>query len=225
MLRQILFASLSAIAALCASACSYSSAVDVAPYKSRSSQAVLADGDYCEAAGQWAPFTVNSSRDCVPVKWSGATRTYAVSIDEDDASETVDAAIAPLGAGLYAAQIDVDDGPAPHQIHLFVARGDAFAMLNILDDKELKAVTARHPKVTFGADRSGRPYVAAGKLSRVKAFLRDVAREALIIDNREGEALSVGVRDMGGMPDHPATRRQTEDIEAVLKAAKKLTAG
>ncbi|MDZ4762463.1 MAG: hypothetical protein SGJ21_15475 [Alphaproteobacteria bacterium] len=217
MVRSILFV----LAALASCACSYGSAVDIAPHKDRAARAITADADYCEVTGQWAPFTVRSSKDCVPVRWNGSARVYAVSLD-DGPQDTTDAKITTLGSGLYAAQIDVEDGPAPHQIHLLISSGDAFALLRVLDDGELRAMARRHPRISFAADR-GRPYVAAGSIKQVKAYLRDIAGEALRTANAAGELLSVGVADMGGTPDHAASKEQAKDIEAVLRIARKLT--
>ena len=221
LLRPALAGSLGAFALLAASACSYGSAVDIAPMKARLDHPVIAAGDYCEVKGTSAPFTVVSSEDCVPITWNAASRTFSVVVDEDP-TEKVDAAIVPLGSDLHAAQIDVNEGPARYQIHLIIAKGDAFVAPPLLSDEELKTLSAKHRKLTFKAEK-GRPYVAGGDVKQVKAFLKDAGREGLRIAVKDNDEITVGVLDVQGTPDHVATAKQTKDIEAVLKATKKLT--
>jgi hypothetical protein len=219
MIRNLLLA----VAALAVSACSYGSAVDMAPMKARLAKPAAAAGDYCEVQGEAAPFTVVSHEDCVPIAWDGAKRTYTM-IDPDDQDDSVIAAVVSLGGGLYLAQVDEEkERPDKHQLYLFLSRGDAFAMLPALDDEPLKLLTERHERITFADGRSGRPYIAAGRPDRIKAFLRDAARESLREMKTEDEPLSVGVRDSAGAEDHPANPKQIKDIEAVHKAARSLT--
>lgn len=208
------------LAALAVSACSYGSAVDIAPMAARPGKPLLAPGAYCEVKGERAPFTVASSDDCVPLTWDKAGRTYTVVDPEED--EDIVAAIVPVGSGVHAAQITVEDGPAPYQISLLLAKGGAFAMLPVLDGDALKAVAARHGQLTFRNDTDGRPYIASGDLRRIRAFLLDVAKQSLR-DMQADDALSVGVRDTDGAADHPASASQTRDIEALLKTARKLS--
>lgn len=210
-------------AALAASACSYGSAVDMAPMKSRLVWPALAPGDYCEVQGTVAPFTVVSLSDCVPLAWDGAARTYTM-IDPEDPEESTTAAVVSLGSGLYLGQTEVEtDTPDKYQILLFIAKGDAFAMLPALDDAPLREVAAKHAKVTFANDGSGRPYIAAGQQKEIRAFLKDAARRSLLEMKKENEPVSVGVRDKAGAANHTATKDQAKDIATVLKAAKSLT--
>jgi hypothetical protein len=220
MLRMVL-AGLACLAApLVAGGCTYGSAVDIAPMSARPSKPVLPPGAYCEVKGDRAPFTVASSQDCVPLAWDGQARAYTV-IDPDDGEDIV-AAIVPIGSGVHAAQITLEEGPAPHQISLLLAKGEAFAMLPTLDGEEMAEVAARHGKVTFRTDAQDRPYIAAGELRRIRAFLLDAARRSLRDMRAQDETLSVGVRDVDGAPDHAASPAQTRDIEALLKASAKL---
>ncbi len=223
MIRK-LFAVLAACgAALAASACTYGSAVDMAPMKSRLIQPALAAGEYCEVQGAVAPFTVVSSADCVPLAWNGATRTYTM-VDPEDPEDSTTAAVVSLGSGLYLGQTEVEtDTPDKYQLLVFIAKGDAFAMLPALDDAPLKEVAARHPKISFSNDGSGRPYIGAGEHKHIKAFLKDAARRSLLEMKKEDEPVSVGIKDKAGASNHPASREQRKDIEAVLKAAKSLT--
>lgn len=219
MIRKLLVA----IAALAASACSYGSAVDIAPMTTRLAKPILAPGDYCEVKGEVAPFTVVSSDDCVPVTWDGATRTYTM-IDAEDAEESIIAATVSLGSNLYLGQVEVEtDKPDKYQLQVFIAKGAAFAIVPALGDEKLKQLTTKHTRIAFQNDTTGRPYIASGSPGRIKDFLRAAAKESLREMRGEGETLSVGVRDSAGAVDHPATKQQTRDIEAVLKAAKSLT--
>jgi len=221
LLRPVLARFLVLAATLAASACSYGSAVDIAPMKARLSHPVIAAGDYCEVKGTARPFTVVSSEDCVPITWNARSRTFSIRVD-DDPAETVEAAIVPLGSNLHAAQIDGKEGPARYQLHLVITRGNAFVSPPLLSDEQLKTLSARHTKLIFKLDKS-RPYVAAGEVGKIKAYLKDAAREGLRIAVRENDEITVGVLDVQGTPDHVATAKQTRDIEAVLKATKKLT--
>jgi hypothetical protein len=222
MLRAVL----AAFAALAMSACSYGSMVDMAPFKSRISKPAVAPGDYCEVDGEAAPFTVISGEDCVPVVWDQATRTYTM-IDPEDADGSIKSAVISLGSGLYAAQIDTrdddSDQPDRYQLFLFLARGNAFSMIPPLDDEPLKRLAARHTRIVFREDANRRPYIVSGDTNRIKAFLRDAAKEGLREQKREGDPVGVGIRDTGGAADHPASAQQTRDIEAVLNLAKSMT--
>lgn len=213
---------LAALAALAASACTYGSMVDIAPMSARLARPAIAPGDYCEVKGEAAPFTVVSHEDCVPVSWDQATRTFTVH-DPDEPSEDVQAAVVALGSGLYASQITTPDDKVRHQILVFIAKGSAFSMLSALADEPLKQLAARHKKLTFETDGAGRPYIAAGKLDHIRAFLKDAARESLRQARAEDEDVSIGILDTSGVADHPASQKQQKDIEAVLKAAKSLT--
>jgi hypothetical protein len=219
MIRKLLVA----IAALAAAACSYGSAVDLAPMNARLGKPVAPPGDYCEVQGESAPFRVVSSEDCVPMTWSKDTRTYTM-IDPDDPEDSMEAAIASLGQGLYLAQIEVEtDQPDRFQIQVFIAKGSAFALVPALGDDEMKQIAAKHPRVGFRNDTRGRPYIASGSRDRIKTFLIAASRESLRKMKSEKETLGVGVLDISGAADHDATRQQAKDIEAVLRAARSLS--
>ncbi len=225
MIRK-LFSALAILgAALAASACTYGSAVDMAPMASRPFLPPLAPGDYCEVQGTMAPFTVISEADCVPLTWDVASRVYTV-VDPEDPDDSTSAAVISLGAGLHLGQTEVEtDTPDKYQIMLFIAKGKAFATLPALDDAALRDVAARHAGIRFADDGAGRPYIAAGARADIKAFLRDAARRTMSELKDEDEPLSIGVRDTAGAPSHTATDDQTRDLEAVLKAAAALAPG
>jgi hypothetical protein len=165
---------------------------------------------------------VISSEDCVPMTWSNDARTYTM-IDPDDPEDSMEIATASLGQGLYLGQIEVEtDKPDKYQIQVFIAKGSAFAIISALGDEELKLLAAKHPKVGFRNDSTGRPYILSGSRDRIKAFLVAASKESLREMRAEDEELAVGVLDTAGMADHDATRQQEKDIEAVLKAAKSL---
>jgi hypothetical protein len=218
MIRKLLVA----IAALGASACSYGSAIDMAPVNARLAKPVLPPGDYCEVQGEAPPFRVISSEDCVPMTWSNEARTYTM-VDPDDPEDSMEAAIVSLGQGLYLGQIEVEtDQPDKYQIQVFIAKGSAFALIPALGDDEFKELAPKHPRVGFRNDATGRPYIVSGTRDRIKTFLVAASRESLREMKVEKEALGVGILDIGGAADHDATRQQARDIEAVLKAAKSL---
>lgn len=217
-LRNLLIAA----AALGASACSYGSAVDVAPMSARLTRPILPAGDYCEVKGARGAYRVSSREDCAPLVWNAGPRTYTL-VDRETPTDSIEAAVAPLGDGLFAAQYETPDAlAAPHQINLLIVSGQAFAAVSPLDDKQLDAILARHPKLDFGRDGK-RAIVTNGDVEDVKAYLRDAAGEALRIGKAEGEELSVGVLDRQGRPDHPASKAQIRDVEAVKAIAEKLT--
>lgn len=219
MIRKLLVA----LAALASSACTYGSAVDMAPMNARLGKPVLPPGDYCEVQGEAAPFRIISSEDCVPMTWSEEGRTYTM-VDTDDPEESMVVATASLGQGLYLGQIEVEtDQPDKYQMQVFIAKGSAFAIIPALGDEKLKALALKHPKLVFRNDRTGRPYVASGSRDRIKAFLIAASKESLREMRVEKEELDLGVRDTAGAADHDATKQQAKDIEAVLKAARSLT--
>jgi hypothetical protein len=92
-----------AAAALAASACSYGSAVDIAPMSARLAQPVLPAGDYCEVKGAQGAYLVSSHEDCAPLVWNAEPHTYTM-VDKEKPDESVEAAVAPLGDGLFATQ-------------------------------------------------------------------------------------------------------------------------
>ena len=219
MIRKLLVA----VAALAASACSYGAAIDVAPMNARLGKPVLPPGDYCEVQGEAAPFRVISSEDCVPMKWDAEARTYTM-VDPDDPEDSMEAAIVSLGQGLHLGQIEVEtDQPDKYQIQIFIAKGAAFAIIPALGDDEMKRLAAKHPRVGFRNDSTGRPYIVSGSRDRIKAFLVAASKESLGEMKTGDETLGAGVLDAAGAADHDATRQQVRDIEAVLKAAKSLT--
>ena len=77
--------------------------------------------------------------------------------------------------------------------------------------------------VSFKEDDAGRLYVTAGERPRIRDFLRAAAAESLRLMVEEGDAVTVGVRDVAGAADHPASASQSEDIAAILKVARELT--
>lgn len=222
MIRKFLVALASLGAALAASACSYGSMVDIAPMKSRISKPVVAAGDYCEAKGLEAPFYVISSEDCAPVLWQKETRTYLM-VDPEDPEDNLQAAVVSLGSNLYAAQIETPEEKDRYQIHLIIAKGNAFTLLGALGDEPLKKLAAKHTRLTFANDTSGRPYIATGSVGSIRAFLREAARESLREMKKEDEMLSVAVLDKSGAPDHPGSKQQQKDIEVVMKTAEAMT--
>jgi hypothetical protein len=231
MFRNLLVALASFGAALAASACSYGSAVDIAPVSARVSTPPAAPGDYCEVQGKAAPFSIVSHEECVPVTWDAGTRTYTMT-DPDkkpgekpgEKNEDVEAAIVSLGGGLYIASVDKPDAKGDrYQLHLLLSKGNAFALLPALDDGPLKTLAARHRKLTFADDGAGRPYVVAGRPTDIKHFLKDAAKESLRGMKAENDEISVGIRDVAGASDHQANKQQAKDIEAVLNAAKAMT--
>jgi hypothetical protein len=223
MFRKFLIAFAAFGAALGASACSYGSAVDIAPMNARIAKPVIAPGDYCEVKGEAAPFSVISKEDCVPIVWNVGTRTYTMK-DPDKPAEDITAPVVRIDGNLYAAQISTPDakGEDRYQLFTFIAADSAFAMISPLDDEPLKALVAKNKKLTFKPAKDGRPYIAAGKLDDIKAFLKDAARESLRTRKKDDE-ISVGVRDISGAPDHSAGKQQENDIQTVLAAMKALT--
>ncbi|HEV7690055.1 MAG TPA: hypothetical protein VGO52_04510 [Hyphomonadaceae bacterium] len=228
MLRKLLVAIAAFGAALGASACSYGSAVDIAPMNARISKPVIAPGDYCEVKGETAPFSVISKEDCAPLIWNAATRTYTMK-DPDKPAEDMTAPVIRIDGNLYAAQITTSDAKGPdakgedrYQLYTFVASGNAFVMISPLDDEPLEALAAKTKKLTFKPAKDGRPYIAAGKPEDIRAFLKDAARESLRIRKKDDD-VSIGIRDIAGAPDHSAGKQQQKDIEAVLAAVKALT--
>ncbi|MEP7210561.1 MAG: hypothetical protein ABI740_06965 [Alphaproteobacteria bacterium] len=224
MFRKVLIA----VAALAVSACSYGSAVDIAPIKDRLAHPVVPAGYYCPAKGAQGAYQISADDDCAPLKWNGGQRTLTM-IDKDDPKKSMEIAFVMLDQGLYAAQFDdpaVASGKAGalklHQINLIIASGKAFTLVSSLDGDDLEAALKRHPKLTVGHDGKT-AYIAAGEASEIKSFLRDAAGEALKQDRAKGDEVDVVVLDAPGKPEHSASTAQVRDIEAVKAIVAKLT--
>lgn len=217
---------LAALALLMATACTYGSAVDMAPKAERIPKRAVSTGDYCGVEGGKPPFTIVSSEDCMPVIWDQSTRTYTVTPEAHDPDDTLQVSPVSLGRGLYFAQaiVDPDDRDAPDRFQLFVliSQGNAFSLLPVLEGDDLSRLASRHPAVTFREDAAGRLYIAAGERPKIRDFLREAAIEGLKLLAKKGEPMIVGVRDKAGAPDHPASSQQARDIAAVLKTAYEL---
>lgn len=228
------------LAALLATACTYGSAVDIAPLKDRLKQPVVAAGDYCEMTVE-KPYEVKSSEGCVKLDWVAEQRLFIMTDLEEKSDQAKDetdidkmpAAIVSLGGGVYAAQVDVETEKDLHQITLFVASGDAFATIPTLGDEELIQVAKRHPRLEWAdmpaADAkpdlfSKRPWIKAGKVNDVKAFLKAAAREGLrsYTEAGEDEDVSVGVKDVNAAPNHPPSSKQIRDAESVMRTIRRL---
>ena len=214
---------LAALALMMATACTYGSAVDMAPKAERIPKRAVSSGDYCGVEGDKPPFTVVSSSDCMPVIWDQSTRTYTVTPEPDDPEDTLQVSPVSLGGGVYFAQaiVDPDDKDVPDHYQLFVllSEGNAFMLLLVLEDEDLSRLASRHPAVTFRQDNAGRLYIAAGERPKIRDFLREAATEGLKLIAKKGEPLIVGVRDKAGAADHPASSQQERDVLAVLKIA------
>ncbi|HOZ27200.1 MAG TPA: hypothetical protein PK080_07560 [Hyphomonadaceae bacterium] len=219
MIRTIL----AALALMMATACTYGSAVDMAPKAERIPKRAVSSGDYCGVEGDKPPFTVVSSSDCMPVIWDQSTRTYTVTPEPDDPEDTLQVSPVSLGGGVYFAQaiVDPDDKDVPDHYQLFVllSEGNAFMLLPVLEGEDLSRLASRHPAVTFKPDNAGRLYIAAGERPKIRDFLREAATEGLKLIAKKGEPLIVGVRDKAGAADHPASSQQERDVLAVLKIA------
>lgn len=208
-------------AALAASACSYGSAVDIAPMADRITRPVIPAGDYCAAKGAQGAYEIASHDDCAPIIWHADKRSYTM-VDADTPKDSVTAAIVSLGGGLYAAQYETPDSNVAHEINMVIASGKAFAAIAPLGDEQLDVLAKRHPRLVFGKDGK-RATIVRGAVGDVKIFLREAAGEALKLEKAKGEELSVGVLDKQGKADHPASRGQVRDVEAVKALAEKLT--
>jgi len=212
-------------AALCASACSYGSAVDIAPMKDRLAHPMVPAGEYCQAHGAQGAYMIASGDDCGRLKWNAAKRSLDV-IDAEKPKDTMSFAVVDLGGGLYATQYeaaDPADRPDPHQLNLVIASGKAFAGIGVLDGEELDVVLKRHPKLKIAQAKGKDDYIAAGDVEEIKAFLRDAGGETLKAARNKGDELSVDVLDKRSKADHPASPAQVRDIEAVKSIADKLT--
>lgn len=229
------------LAALVATACTYGSAVDIAPFKDRLKKPVVAAGDYCEMTVE-KPYEVKSAEGCVKLDWVAEQRLFIMSDLEgkggqNAGSEDADkmpAAIVSLGSNVYAAQVDVESESDIHQITLFVASGDAFATLPTLQDEKLVALARRHPKLEWAdmpvdGEESGlfakRPWIKDGRVSDIKAFLKEAAREGMrdYTDADEDEDVSIGVKDVNAAPNHAPSGKQIRDAENVMRTIKRLS--
>ena len=213
-----------ALAALSASACSYGSAVDIAPFKDRLARPMVPSGDYCQAEGAQGAYLISTEADCGKLTWNAAKRSFDV-VDEDKPKDVLSFAILALGDGLFATQYDVTDPadrPDKHQLNLMIASGKAFAGLGVLDGDELDVVLKRHPKLKIGDTAGKDDYIAAGDVAEIKAFLRDAGGASIKARREKGEEVEVVVLDNRRKKEHPASPAQVKDIEAVKAIAERL---
>jgi hypothetical protein len=221
MFRKLLVA----LAALAASACSYGSAVDIAPMSARLSKPGIAPGDYCITKDKAPPFIISSSGedDCMPVTWDQATRTYTM-IDPDDPQDSTQAPIVSLGSNLFVASLETPEAKGDrYQLFTFVSKGNAFTMVPALGDAELKTLAAKHKRLTFEVGGDNRMFIAAGKPDHIRDFLRAAARESLRVNKAKDDLADIAILDKAGASDHVASKQQEKDIQAVLDAMKALT--
>jgi hypothetical protein len=186
---------------------------------------LVTPGVYCSVKGAQGAYLVSAADDCGRIKWNAARRSLAV-IDEDKPKDALLLAVVPLGDGLYATQYDINDPPGRpdrHQLNVVIASGKAFAGLGTLDGDELDAVFKRHPGVKLASVEGKDDYIASGDIEAIRDFLRDAARTSLRVARTKGDELNVDVLDKRSKTDHPASKAQIRDIEAVKAIADKLT--
>lgn len=233
--RTMFFRLVIVLAALGASACSYGSAVDVAPMKDRVAHPIVPPGDYCQAHGAQGAYIISTHDDCGKLTWNGAKRRLDV-IDEDkpkddkpkDAKpkDAMSLAVVALGGGLFVTQYeaaDPADRPDKHQLNLVIASGKAFAAVGVLDGDELGVILKRHPNLKIGGPAGKDNYIAAGDVEEIKAFLREAGGASLKAAKLKGEEVEVVVLDKRSRAEHPASAAQVKDIEAVKAIAETLT--
>jgi hypothetical protein len=223
--RTMFFRVVIVLAALGASACSYGSAVDIAPMKDRLAHPMVPPGDYCQAHGAQGAYIISTHDDCGKLTWNGAKRSFDV-IDEDKPKDAMSLAVVALGGGLFVTQYDAGDPadrPDRHQLNLVIASGKAFAGVGVLDGDELGVVFKRHPNLKIGGPPGKDNYIAAGDVAEIKAFLRDAGAASLKAARVKGEEVEVVVLDKRSRAEHPASAAQVRDIEAVKAIAETLT--
>ncbi len=146
---------LAALAALAASACTYGSAVDIAPFDARVSHAVLPPGDYCEMQMRTVPEVI-SSEGCLRIDWDGVRRIHTMTDlsrpGTDEAGQPVEVekqelAIVALGDSLYAAQFTSPDHPGRYELVTFLARGEAVVGIAMVEDATLRRLVATRPQM------------------------------------------------------------------------------
>ena len=223
--RTMFFRLVIVLAALGASACSYGSAVDVAPMTDRVAHPIVPPGDYCQAHGAQGAYIISTHDDCGKLTWNGAKRRLNV-IDEDKPKDAMSLAVVALGGGLFVTQYeaaDPADRPDKHQLNLVIASGKAFAAVGVLDGDELDVILKRHPKLKIGGPAGKDNYIAAGDVEEIKAFLREAGGASLKAAKLKGEEVEVVVLDRRSRAEHPASAAQVKDIEAVKAIAETLT--
>lgn len=227
-----------ALAALAASACTYGSAVDIAPFDARVSHAVLPPGDYCEMKMGASPEVI-SSEGCLHIDWDDARRIHTMtdlSAPEVDNTgrpedpEKRELAIIALGDSFYAAQFNAPDDPGRYELLTFLAKGEAFAGIGMVEDTTLRRLAAAHPEMVWEnlpparpAEESSRlitssPLIRSATVEEIKDFLREASVASLREDKPDpGEAPSVGIRDKSGDADHAPSTAQLRAGRDLMK--------
>lgn len=233
-------------AALAVSACTYGSAIDIAPFEARLPHAVLPPGDYCEMTLGAAPQVI-SSEGCLRLEWDGARRLHIMTDlsthdqepqqepEQENAGASADAdvqelAIVSLGDDLYAAQFDEPGKTGRHELVTFLAKGDAVAGIGIVADATLRRLAALHPQMVWEnlpPERSAgepaqlitsQPLIKSATVAEIRDFLREASRAALREDKPDLDDLpSVGIRDTSGAGDHAPTKAQLAAGRDLLK--------
>jgi hypothetical protein len=220
--------------ALAAGACTYSSAVDLAPFDQRSAFAQITPGTYCPvertSEGAGAAMITVSQEDCGRIAWDRAAREVryealggaaapetTAEASDNDADR---AAILRLRPGLFLAQTRSTD-PAdetPFDIMLLLVTRDAVAAIETLPDGPLAALARRHPAVRFRM-AGERPEIVGGAREDIHRFLVDAAALAVKFQQEDAEPPSIIVRDPARGTAHPPTGRQRRAIEAIDRLA------
>ena len=229
---------LALLVTLAASACTYGSAIDIAPFDARVGHAVLPAGDYCEMT-LGAPPRVISSEGCMHIAWDGVRRIHTMTDlpkpEPDDADRPKDAdeeelAVVDLGDGLYAAQFDSSDEVGRHELVTFLVNGDAVAGVGVVTDAALHRLVAAHPQMVWEnlpPERAtgeparlilSSPLIRSATVEEIRDFLREASVVALREDKPDlDDPPSVGIRDTSGAADHAPSQAQLKAGRDLLK--------
>ncbi len=229
---------LAALALLAASACTYGSAIDIAPFEARVSHAVVPPGDYCEMTMGASPRVI-SSEDCLRIDWDDVRRIHTMTDlskpepDDADRSEGADKqelAVVALGDRLYAAQFDTVGEAGRHELVTFLTNGDAVTGIGVVGDVTLRRLVVEHPQMVWENLPQARPagepaqfttsspLIRSATVEEIRAFLREASVAALREDKPDlDEPPSVGIRDTSGAADHAPSQAQLKAGQDLLK--------
>ena len=228
---------LALLVTLAASACTYGSAIDIAPFDARVGHAVLPAGDYCEMT-LGAPPRVISSEGCMHIAWDGVRRIHTMTDlpkpEPDDADRPKDAdkeelAVVDLGDGLYAARSTRPmkwDGttcrlPGERRCGRWRWRGHRRGAPSPCRRPSADGLENLPPERATGEPARlilSSPLIRSATVEEIRDFLREASVVALREDKPDlDDPPSVGIRDTSGAADHAPSQAQLKAGRDLLK--------
>lgn len=230
-----------AVLGLALSACNVAlpSAVDVAPFETRTPAMPFAEGVYCglqPGEDDVLRVAAGEQESCGEFLWNFEARLFRV-INGGRGQQTV--ALVDLGGGLLLIQLSSGEEERPDDVFsntlaTVSVNDSALALIPVVNNEQVKTFAAKYPGIVLGSyaeghgDPSAPPttayYVADGEPEDIRGLVRDMALAMLrnLIGEIDQKGLApehgipVMVRSELGLANHPPTPAQQQDIDALM---------